>query len=66
MHGYGWRRKLGAPVGLCSMELDASTRRVATFIGVNVGLLAMGSIYIDGSEKRGEAEVLHRLARLRR
>ena len=45
------RRKPGA-VRLCrTWRWRASTRRSATFFGVHIGL-AMGSIYIDGSEEQ--------------
>src|ERR1700741_1351647 len=51
MHGYGCAGGSLGLLGFVQMELARVDPSVATFIGVHVGL-AMGSIYIDGSEEQ--------------
>src|SRR6202453_120743 len=51
MQGYGCAGGSLALLGFVQMELARVDPSVATFIGVHVGL-AMGSIYIDGSEEQ--------------
>src|ERR1700688_3027508 len=51
MHGYGCAGGSLALLGFVQMELARVDPSIATFIGVHVGL-AMGSIYIDGSEEQ--------------
>src|ERR1700685_1673015 len=51
MHGYGCVGGSLGLLGFVQMELARVDPSVATFIGVHVGL-AMGSIYIDGSEEQ--------------
>src|SRR6266704_3690897 len=51
MHGYGCAGGSLWLLGFVQMELARVDPSVATFIGVHVGL-AMGSIYIDGSEEQ--------------
>src|SRR6202789_3405734 len=53
MQGYGCAGGSLALLGFVQMELARVDPSVATFIGVHVGL-AMGSIYIDGSEEQKE------------
>src|SRR5271168_2281476 len=51
MHGYGCTGGSLALLGFVQMELARVDSSFSTFIGVHVGL-AMGSIYIDGSEEQ--------------
>jgi len=51
MQGYGCAGGSLALLGFVQMELARVDPSIATFIGVHVGL-AMGSIYIDGSEEQ--------------
>ena len=51
MHGYGCAGGSLGLLGFVQMELARVDPSIATFIGVHVGL-AMGSIYIDGSEEQ--------------
>src|SRR5271165_1800066 len=51
MHGYGCAGGSVALAGFVQMELARIDPSVATFVGVHVGL-AMGSIFIDGSEEQ--------------
>src|SRR6201995_4423774 len=51
MQGYGCAGGSLALLGFVQMELARTDPSFATFIGVHVGL-AMGSIYIDGSEEQ--------------
>src|SRR6266480_3593373 len=51
MKGYGCRGGSALLFGLIAMEMSRFDSSIATFIGVHVGL-AMGSIYIDGSEEQ--------------
>src|SRR6202049_132037 len=51
MHGYGCAGGSLALLGFVQMELARIDPSFSTFIGVHVGL-AMGSIYIDGSEEQ--------------
>jgi alkylation response protein AidB-like acyl-CoA dehydrogenase len=51
MHGYGCAGGSLGLLGFVQMELARVDPSVSTFIGVHVGL-AMGSIYIDGSEEQ--------------
>src|ERR1700675_4579653 len=51
MHGYGCAGGSVALLGFVQMELARVDPSFSTFIGVHVGL-AMGSIYIDGSEEQ--------------
>ena len=51
MHGYGCAGGSLALLGFVQMELARVDPSFSTFIGVHVGL-AMGSIYIDGSEEQ--------------
>jgi glutaryl-CoA dehydrogenase len=51
MHGYGCAGGSLALVGFVQMEIARIDPSFATFIGVHSGL-AMGSIYIDGSEEQ--------------
>src|SRR6201997_5066994 len=49
LQGYGCRGGSGLLAGLVAMEMARVDTSIATFFGVHSGL-AMGSIYIDGSE----------------
>src|ERR1700733_10643868 len=49
MHGYGCAGGSLALLGFVQMEIARIDPSFSTFVGVHVGL-AMGSIYIDGSE----------------
>src|SRR6202051_2731568 len=51
MHGYGCAGGSLALLGFVQMEIARIDPSFATFVGVHVGL-AMGSIYIDGSEEQ--------------
>src|SRR5580765_7267883 len=51
MHGYGCRGGSLALLGFVAMEMARTDPSFATFFGVHDGL-AMGSIYIDGSEEQ--------------
>src|SRR5712672_3610521 len=51
MHGYGCAGGSLALLGFVQMEIARIDPSFSTFIGVHVGL-AMGSIYIDGSEEQ--------------
>jgi glutaryl-CoA dehydrogenase len=51
MHGYGCAGGSVTLLGFVQMELARVDPSFATFMGVHVGL-AMGSIYIDGSEEQ--------------
>lgn len=51
MHGYGCPGGSLALLGFVQMEIARVDPSVATFMGVHTGL-AMGSIYIDGSEEQ--------------
>ena len=51
MKGYGCAGGSLALLGFVQMEIARTDPSFATFIGVHVGL-AMGSIYIDGSEEQ--------------
>jgi alkylation response protein AidB-like acyl-CoA dehydrogenase len=51
MHGYGCAGGSLGLLGFVQMEIARIDPSFATFIGVHVGL-AMGSIYIDGSEEQ--------------
>ena len=51
MQGYGCAGGSLALLGFVQMEIARTDPSFATFIGVHVGL-AMGSIYIDGSEEQ--------------
>src|ERR1700683_4875641 len=51
MHGYGCAGGRLALLGFVQMEIARVDPSFSTFIGVHVGL-AMGSIYIDGSEEQ--------------
>src|ERR1700734_3408456 len=51
MHGYGCAGGSLALLGFVQMEIARIDPSFLTFIGVHVGL-AMGSIYIDGSEEQ--------------
>src|SRR6201997_1485114 len=51
MHGYGCAGGSLALFGFVQMELARVDPSIVTFMGVHVGL-AMGSIYIDGSEEQ--------------
>src|SRR5271156_4723493 len=51
MHGYGCAGGSLALLGFVQMELARVDPSFSTFVGVHVGL-AMGSIYIDGSEEQ--------------
>src|SRR5271168_233923 len=51
MHGYGCAGGSLALLGFVQMEIARVDPSFSTFIGVHVGL-AMGSIYIDGSEEQ--------------
>src|SRR6266704_1358411 len=51
MHGYGCAGGSLALLGFVQMELARIDPSFATFLGVHIGL-AMGSIYIDGSEEQ--------------
>ena len=51
MDGYGCRGGSALLVGLCAMEMARVDASIATFFGVHSGL-AMGSIYLDGSEEQ--------------
>src|SRR6201995_1687158 len=51
MHGYGCAGGSIALLGFVQMEAARIDPSFATFMGVHVGL-AMGSIYIDGSEEQ--------------
>src|SRR3954447_9213271 len=51
MNGYGCAGGRLALLGVVPMVLARTDRSFATFLGVHVGL-AMGSIYIDGSEEQ--------------
>src|SRR5246127_779669 len=62
MHGYGCAGGSLALLGFVQMEIARIDPSFATFIGVHVGL-AMGSIYIDGSEEQKQ-KWLPQMARL--
>src|SRR6202046_4045375 len=51
MHGYGCAGGSLALLGFVQMEIARTDPSFATFMGVHGGL-AMGSIYIDGSEEQ--------------
>src|SRR6202020_1048601 len=51
MHGYGCVGGSLALLGFVQMEIARIDPSFSTFVGVHVGL-AMGSIYIDGSEEQ--------------
>ena len=51
MHGYGCAGGSLALLGFVQMEIARVDPSFSTFVGVHVGL-AMGSIYIDGSEEQ--------------
>jgi glutaryl-CoA dehydrogenase len=51
MHGYGCKGGSLALFGFVAMEMARTDPSVATFFGVHTGL-AMGSIYLDGSEEQ--------------
>jgi glutaryl-CoA dehydrogenase len=51
MHGYGCAGGSVALLGFVQMEIARIDPSFSTFVGVHVGL-AMGSIYIDGSEEQ--------------
>src|SRR6266404_6386777 len=51
--GYGGRGKSLALMGFIQMELARIDPSIATFLGVHTGL-AMGSIYLGGSEEQKE------------
>src|ERR1700726_1228057 len=51
MHGYGCAGGSLALLGFVQMEVARIAPSFSTFIGVHIGL-AMGSIYIDGSEEQ--------------
>src|ERR1700683_4200450 len=51
MHGYGCAGGSLALLGFVQMEIARIDPSFSTFVGVHVGL-AMGSIYIDGSEEQ--------------
>src|SRR5580693_4443976 len=51
MHGYGYAGGSLALLGFVQMEIARTDPSFATFMGVHGGL-AMGSIYIDGSEEQ--------------
>src|SRR5271155_2874608 len=51
MHSYGCAGGSLALLGFVQMEIARVDPSIATFVGVHVGL-AMGSIYIDGSEEQ--------------
>jgi glutaryl-CoA dehydrogenase len=51
MHGYGCKGGSMALFGFVAMEMARTDPSVATFFGVHTGL-AMGSIYLDGSEEQ--------------
>src|SRR3984957_3908980 len=51
MHGYGCAGGTLALLGFVQMEIARIDPSFSTFVGVHVGL-AMGSIYIDGSEEQ--------------
>src|SRR6201992_97397 len=51
MHGYGCAGGSVAVLGFVQMEIARIDPSFATFMGVHIGL-AMGSIYIDGSEEQ--------------
>src|ERR1700741_2799369 len=51
MHGYGCAGGSLALLGFVQMEIARVDPSFSTFMGVHVGL-AMGSIYIDGSEEQ--------------
>src|SRR5580700_277627 len=51
MQGYGCRGGSALLFGLAAMEMSRVDSSIATFFGVHNGL-AMGSIYIDGSEEQ--------------
>src|SRR5579871_917640 len=51
MNGYGCRGGSPLLVGLLAMELARFDASIATFVGVHTGL-AMGSIYLGGSEEQ--------------
>src|SRR3984893_14883933 len=51
MHGYGCAGGSLALLGFVQMEIARIDPSFSTFIGVHIGL-AMGSIYIDGSEEQ--------------
>src|SRR6195256_2408969 len=51
MHGYGCAGGSLALLGFVQMEAARIDPSFATFLGVHIGL-AMGSIYIDGSEEQ--------------
>jgi len=62
MHGYDCAGGSLALFGFVQMELARVDPSIATFMGVHVGL-AMGSIYIDGSEEQKQ-KWLPQMARL--
>jgi alkylation response protein AidB-like acyl-CoA dehydrogenase len=66
MHGYGCARGSLALVGFAQMEIARIAPSFATFVGVHNGL-ALGSIYIDGSEikaiSRSSARILRSWSR---
>src|ERR1700757_4011146 len=62
MHGYGCAGGSLALFGFVQMELARVDPSIATFMGVHGGL-AMGSIYIDGSEEQKQ-KWLPQMARL--
>src|SRR6201997_1879333 len=62
MHGYGCAGGSLAFFGVVQMELARVDPSIATFMGVHGGL-AMGSIYIDGSEEQKQ-KWLPQMARL--
>ena len=51
IQGYGCRGGSALLVGLAAMEMSRIDSSIATFFGVHSGL-AMGSIYLDGSEEQ--------------
>src|SRR5437762_13387226 len=53
MQGYGCRGGSGLLFGLIAMEMARFDSSIATFFGVHNGL-AMGSIYLGGSEEQKE------------
>ena len=63
MHGYGCAGGNLALLGFVQMEIARIDPSFSTFVGVHVGL-AMGSIYIDGSEEQKQ-KWLPAMARLR-
>ena len=64
MQGYGCAGGSLALLGFVQMEIARVDPSFATFIGVHNGL-AMGSIYLDGSEEQKQ-KWLPPMARLRR